>query len=110
MAIAPPPPRVEPVDIEEEIRTSFLDYAMSVIVARALHPQVGDGRRRRHRPIPPTRGPGDLRRPGPDGSAVLAALPARRRTGELRLHRRRSTSRLSVHRSTALAPGHGDPP
>ncbi|HZA60070.1 MAG TPA: DNA topoisomerase (ATP-hydrolyzing), partial [Actinomycetota bacterium] len=50
MAIAPPPPRVEPVDIEEEIRTSFLDYAMSVIVARAL-PDVRDGLKPVHRRI-----------------------------------------------------------
>ncbi|HEX9891509.1 MAG TPA: DNA gyrase subunit A, partial [Actinomycetota bacterium] len=36
------PIRIEPIDIEEEIRTSFLDYAMSVIVSRAL-PDVRDG-------------------------------------------------------------------
>src|SRR5215207_8511291 len=33
---------VRPVNIEEEMRTSFLDYAMSVIVSRAL-PDVRDG-------------------------------------------------------------------
>jgi len=33
---------VKPIDIEEEMRTSYLDYAMSVIVARAL-PDVRDG-------------------------------------------------------------------
>ena len=37
-AIRPPQPR----DIETEMRTSYLDYAMSVIVARAL-PDVRDG-------------------------------------------------------------------
>jgi DNA gyrase subunit A len=42
--------RVEPIDIEEEIRTSFLDYAMSVIVARAL-PDVRDGLKPVHRRI-----------------------------------------------------------
>ena len=37
-----PPKDVEPVTIEEEMRRSYLDYAMSVIVARAL-PDVRDG-------------------------------------------------------------------
>src|ERR687885_384292 len=34
--------RVEPVDIQDEIQRSYLDYAMSVIVGRAL-PDVRDG-------------------------------------------------------------------
>ena len=50
MAQAPPVQRVEPIDIEEEIRTSFLDYAMSVIVSRAL-PDVRDGLKPVHRRI-----------------------------------------------------------
>ena len=33
---------VKPVDIEEEMKSSYLDYAMSVIVSRAL-PDVRDG-------------------------------------------------------------------
>ena len=33
---------VRPIGIEEEMRNSYLDYAMSVIVARAL-PDVRDG-------------------------------------------------------------------
>ncbi len=45
-----PPIRVEPIDIEEEVRTSFLDYAMSVIVSRAL-PDVRDGLKPVHRRI-----------------------------------------------------------
>ena len=36
------------VDIEKEMRTSFIDYAMSVIVARAL-PDVRDGLKPVHR-------------------------------------------------------------
>ena len=28
--------RIEPVDIQDEIQRSYLDYAMSVIVGRAL--------------------------------------------------------------------------
>ena len=42
--------RVEPVVIEEEIQSAFLDYAMSVIVARAL-PDVRDGLKPVHRRI-----------------------------------------------------------
>ena len=42
--------RVESVVIEEEIQSSFLDYAMSVIVSRAL-PDVRDGLKPVHRRI-----------------------------------------------------------
>jgi len=35
--------RIEPVGIEVEMQRSYLDYAMSVIVGRAL-PDVRDGR------------------------------------------------------------------
>ena len=42
--------RIEQVVIEEEIQRSFLDYAMSVIVARAL-PDVRDGLKPVHRRI-----------------------------------------------------------
>src|SRR5436305_9821458 len=34
--------RIEPVDIQHEMQRSYLDYAMSVIVGRAL-PEVRDG-------------------------------------------------------------------
>jgi DNA gyrase subunit A len=34
--------KIQPVEIEEEIKYSYLDYAMSVIVSRAL-PDVRDG-------------------------------------------------------------------
>ena len=37
-----PTSNIRPVQIENEMRTSYLDYAMSVIVARAL-PEVRDG-------------------------------------------------------------------
>ena len=43
-------PDIEPVSIVTEMRTSFLDYAMSVIVARAL-PDVRDGLKPVHRRI-----------------------------------------------------------
>lgn len=35
-------PQVREINISQEMRTSFLDYAMSVIVSRAL-PDVRDG-------------------------------------------------------------------
>jgi len=41
---------VVPINIEEEMRTSFLDYSMSVIVSRAL-PDVRDGLKPVHRRI-----------------------------------------------------------
>lgn len=42
--------RIEPIELEEEIQRSFLDYAMSVIVSRAL-PDVRDGLKPVHRRI-----------------------------------------------------------
>ena len=46
----PGEPDIQPVSIVTEMRTSFLDYAMSVIVARAL-PDVRDGLKPVHRRI-----------------------------------------------------------
>jgi DNA gyrase subunit A len=43
-------PRVQEININQEMRTSFLDYAMSVIVSRAL-PDVRDGLKPVHRRI-----------------------------------------------------------
>lgn len=48
--ITPPPPpspapgggRIEPIPVQEEMKTSFLDYSMSVIISRAL-PDARDG-------------------------------------------------------------------
>ncbi len=48
--LAPPADRREPVDLQEEIQKSYLDYAMSVIVGRAL-PDVRDGLKPVHRRI-----------------------------------------------------------
>ncbi len=52
---APPPPPASPnqripVSIQDELRTSYLDYAMSVIVGRAI-PDVRDGLKPVHRRI-----------------------------------------------------------
>ena len=44
------PNRIKNVDLSKVMRTSFLDYAMSVIVARAL-PDVRDGLKPVHRRI-----------------------------------------------------------
>ena len=41
---------IESREVEEEMRSSFLDYAMSVIVARAL-PDVRDGLKPVHRRV-----------------------------------------------------------
>ncbi len=48
--LLPPSFDIVPVTIEEEMRRSYLDYAMSVIVARAL-PDVRDGLKPVHRRI-----------------------------------------------------------
>ena len=41
---------IAPIEISEEMRRSYLDYAMSVIVARAL-PDIRDGLKPVHRRI-----------------------------------------------------------
>ena len=46
----PPADRVEPVDIQQEMQNSYIDYAMSVIVGRAL-PEVRDGLKPVHRRV-----------------------------------------------------------
>src|SRR6202521_1477771 len=48
--IPQPPSRQIPVNIEDEMRTSYLDYAMSVIIGRAL-PDVREGLKPVHRRI-----------------------------------------------------------
>ena len=49
-ATPPSGPEIERIDIVDEMKTSYLDYAMSVIVARAL-PDVRDGLKPVHRRI-----------------------------------------------------------
>ena len=41
---------IQPIEIQEEMEQSFLDYAMSVIVSRAL-PDARDGLKPEHRRI-----------------------------------------------------------
>lgn len=45
-----PPPNLVPVNIEDEMKKSYVDYAMSVIIGRAL-PDVRDGLKPVHRRI-----------------------------------------------------------
>ena len=47
---APPPSDISLIAITDEMRKSYLDYAMSVIVSRAL-PDVRDGLKPVHRRI-----------------------------------------------------------
>ncbi len=49
-AAPPPEDGVDPISIEDELKRSYLDYAMSVIVSRAL-PDVRDGLKPVHRRI-----------------------------------------------------------
>ena len=46
----PDPQDIQPVNIEDELRQSYLDYAMSVIVGRAL-PDVRDGLKPVHKRV-----------------------------------------------------------
>ncbi len=123
---------IEPRGLEEEMRSAYLDYAMSVIVGRAL-PDVRDGlkpvhrrvlyvmnelglqpnaqarqvradRRRGDGQVPPARRPGDLRHARAPGAGLLDALPAGRRARELRQHRRLRRGRHALHRGAARPP------
>ena len=127
---------IEPRGLEEEMRSSYLDYAMSVIVGRAL-PDVRDGlkpvhrrvlyamyesglqpnrpyrkcaqrRRRRDGQLPPARRLGDLRHARAARPGLRDALPAGRRAGQLRLDRQRLAGGHALHRGAAGAARHGD--
>ena len=130
------PGRIEPRELEQEMRSSYLDYAMSVIVGaraarRARRPEarapprplldvverqppgpalreVREHRRLRDGQPSPARRLRDLRHARPPRAAVLAALPARRRPGQLRLDRRRPAGRHALHRGAARAARRGD--
>jgi len=72
--------RVESRELDQEMRSSFLDYAMSVIVSRAL-PDVRDGLKPVHRRVLYAMHEDGLQPGRPykksAATAVLAALPAR---------------------------------
>ena len=71
-------------------------------------PQVREGRRRRDGQLPPARRLRALRDAGAHGAAVLAALSAGRRLGQLRIARRRSRRGDALHRVPAGAPQRRD--
>ena len=50
MTETPARDRIEPVDLQQEMQRSYIDYAMSVIVGRAL-PEVRDGLKPVHRRV-----------------------------------------------------------
>ncbi len=110
------PQQKTPISIQDEMRTSYLDYAMSVIIGRAI-PDARDGLKPVHRRIlysmyeqkitpgtahrksakvvgdvlgkyHPPRRQQRLRRHGAPRARLLDALPAHRRARELRVGRR----------------------
>ena len=127
---------IEPRALEDEMRTAYLDYAMSVIVGRAL-PDVRDGLKPVHRRVlyamnesglGPTRPYVKCARIvgevmgnyHPHGDSAIYdtlvrmaqdfshALPARRRPGQLRLDRRRPGRGHAVHGGPPDADRAGD--
>jgi DNA gyrase subunit A len=74
--------RVEPVDIQQEMQRSYIDYAMSVIVGRAL-PEVRDGLKPVHRRLLYAMGDAGFR---PDRSYVKCAKPVAETMGNYHPH------------------------
>ena len=132
----PPASDIRPVSITDEMRRSYLDYAMSVIVSRAL-PDVRDGLKPVHRRIlfsmhennytperpynKSARVTGDtMGKYHPHGNqAIYDALvrwrrlfdapAADRRTGQFRLRRRRSAGGRALHRGPPRPRRHSAP-
>ena len=71
--------RIEPVDLQVEMQRSYLDYAMSVIVSRAL-PDVRDGLKPVHRRVLYAMYDGGYR---PDRNFSKSRPRRRRRHGQL---------------------------
>ena len=74
--------RIEPVDIQQEMQRSYIDYAMSVIVGRAL-PEVRDGLKPVHRRLLYAMGDAGFR---PDRSYVKCAKPVAETMGNYHPH------------------------
>ena len=74
--------RVEPVDIQQEMQRSYIDYAMSVIVGRAL-PEVRDGLKPVHRRLLYAMNDAGFR---PDRSYVKSAKPVAETMGNYHPH------------------------
>ncbi|TSD99248.1 DNA gyrase subunit A [Skermania sp. ID1734] len=77
-----PGDRIEPVDIQHEMQSSYIDYAMSVIVGRAL-PEVRDGLKPVHRRILYAMYDNGYR---PDRGYVKAARPVAETMGNYHPH------------------------
>ena len=121
----PPSDPIQPISLHDEMESSFLEYAMSVIMSRAL-PDVRDGlkpvhrriiwdmedqgfrpdraarqvrscHRRHHGAVPPPWRQRHLRRTRAHGAALLAASPADRLPRQLRQPRLRARCR-PLHR------------
>ena len=122
-------PEIERIDIVDEMKSSYLDYAMCVIVSRAL-PDVRDGlkpvhrrilfasqeggfvagralsqvrqdRRRRDGQLSPARRQLDLRGAGAHGAGLVDARAAGRRPGQFRIDGSRRSGIDALHRSAA---------
>ena len=117
--------KIEPIELEDEMRSSFIDYAMSVITDRALPdvrdglkpsqrrilvamndlglgaeqaaPQVRQDRRRHVRQLPPPRRGRHLPDARAHGAGLQHALHAGRRPGQLRLRRGRLAGGHALH-------------
>ncbi|ORI19621.1 DNA gyrase subunit A [Rhodococcus sp. 1168] len=74
--------RIDPVDIQEEMQRSYIDYAMSVIVGRAL-PEVRDGLKPVHRRVLYAMYDSGFR---PDRSYVKSARPVAETMGNYHPH------------------------
>lgn len=74
--------RIEPIDINEEMQSSYIDYAMSVIVGRAL-PEVRDGLKPVHRRVLYAMFDNGYR---PDRSYVKSAKPVADTMGNFHPH------------------------
>lgn len=74
--------RIEPVDIQQEMQNSYIDYAMSVIVGRAL-PEVRDGLKPVHRRVMYAMYDNGYR---PDRSYVKSARPVADTMGNYHPH------------------------
>ena len=111
--------RIEPVDIQQEMQNSYIDYAMSVIVGRAL-PEVRDGLKPVHRRVLYAMYDSGFR---PDRSHAKSARSVAETMGNYHpmvtppsttpwsgwLSRGRCATRWSTARATSGSPGN-DPP
>src|ERR671919_131761 len=110
--------RIEERELSQEMRSSYLDYAMSVIVGRAL-PDVRDGMKPVHRRVLYAMHDLGLQPNRPYrkcafivgevmGKAFLLAFPVGRGRGKLRPIRRRPAGGDALPRAPPRPPRHRD--